>query len=263
LLEARIPGLSEPVSAIALSGFRSLVRAPEGRMMLLTPLIFGVMFGSALIRGSENVPVPFRPLIGLGGMGVVLFGLVQIMVNQFGFDRDGFRVFVLCAASRRDILLGKNLSFAPLAMGLAAITLVAIQILCPLRWDHLLAMPPQYVAMYLLFCPVANLISMYAPMPISAGSMKPANPKFLQMLLQAVMVFTLFPLTMAPMLVPLGVEFFLDYMGWRFGLPICLVVSLAELAVIVLVYRLCLAWEGNLLQTREQQILEAVTGRAA
>ena len=44
----------------------------------------------------------------------VLFGVVQLMANQFGFDRDGFRVFVLSAARRRDILLGKNLSFAPI-----------------------------------------------------------------------------------------------------------------------------------------------------
>ena len=37
LLEAHLPGLSEPVSAIALGGFRSLVRSPEAKMMLLTP----------------------------------------------------------------------------------------------------------------------------------------------------------------------------------------------------------------------------------
>ncbi len=46
----------------------------------------------------------------------MLFGFVQLMANQFGFDRDGFRVFVLCAAPRRDILLGKNLAFVPVAL---------------------------------------------------------------------------------------------------------------------------------------------------
>ena len=67
-------------------------------------------------------------------MAFVLFGVVQLMSNQFGFDRDGFRVFVLSAARRRDILLGKNLSFAPLVLGMAAIVLVVLQVLCPLRW---------------------------------------------------------------------------------------------------------------------------------
>jgi len=231
--------------------------------MLLTPLILGFMFGTALVRGSNQVPVPWRPLIGLGGMGVVLFGLVQIMVNQFGFDRDGFRVFVLSAASRRDILMGKNLSFAPLALGLGGIVLLVIEVMCPLRIDHLLAMVPQYAAMFLLFCLVANLISIYAPVPIAAGSMKPASPKFLQILLQAVMVFSLFPIALLPTLVPLGLEVLVDYLGDRHGVPVCLLVSLAECGVIVLIYRLCLNWQGSLLEAREKQILEVVTGRAA
>ena len=73
----------------------------------------------------------FRPLVAIGGMAFVLFGVVQLMANQFGFDRDGFRVFVLSAARRRDILVGKNLSFAPLVMGMAAIMLLALR--CYLR----------------------------------------------------------------------------------------------------------------------------------
>ena len=87
------------------------------------------------------------------------------MANQFGFDRDGFRVFVLCAASRRDILLGKNLSFAPLVLAMAAILLTVVEVVCPLRFEHLLSMVPQFVSMYLLFCLLTNLISIYAPMP--------------------------------------------------------------------------------------------------
>ncbi len=38
-----------------------------------------------------------RPLCAVGAMALVLFGLMQLMANQFGFDRDGFRVFVLSA----------------------------------------------------------------------------------------------------------------------------------------------------------------------
>ncbi len=100
---------------------------------------------------------------------------MQIMANQFGFDRDGFRVFVLCSASRRDILLGKNLAFAPLALGMAAVLLIVVQVVSPLRIDHVLAMFPQFVSMFLLFCLLTNLISIYAPMHVAAGSMKPSN----------------------------------------------------------------------------------------
>ena len=71
----------------------------------------------ALASSVSDLPESLRPLVAIGGMGVVLFGVLQLMGNQFGFDRDGFRVFVLCAGARRDILLGKNLAFAPVALG--------------------------------------------------------------------------------------------------------------------------------------------------
>src|SRR5258707_1188718 len=83
-----------------------------------------------------------------GGILLVLFGMLQLMANQFGFDRDGFRVFVLCAASRRDILLGKNLSFAPLALGLSALLVILVQVFCPLRLEHFLSMFPQLISMF-------------------------------------------------------------------------------------------------------------------
>ncbi len=68
LVEARIPGLSEPVSAIALGGFRSLVRSPEAKMMLLSPLIMIPIFGSMLWRGRAGIPEVLRPLVAIGGM---------------------------------------------------------------------------------------------------------------------------------------------------------------------------------------------------
>ena len=95
LLEARLPGLSEPVSAIALGGLRSLVRSPEAKMMLLTPVIMIPIFGSMLWRGRHDIPEAHPAAVAIGGMVLVLFGVLQLMGNQFGFDRDGFRVFVL------------------------------------------------------------------------------------------------------------------------------------------------------------------------
>jgi hypothetical protein len=51
-------------------------------------------------------------------------------------------------------------------------------------------------------------------------------------------------------------------MGRGVGIPIYLLLSLLECAVVVFVYRLFLRWEGDLLQAREQKILECVTNRA-
>jgi hypothetical protein len=263
LLEARLPGLSEPVAAVTLASLRSLVRAPEAKMMLLTPVLTGIIFGSVLWNGRHGIPMSIRPLIGLGVMGFVLLGLLQLMGNQFGFDRDGFRVFVLCAARRRDILLGKNLAFAPLAFGIAAIELAIVQVVCPMQLDHFLSMIPLYITMFLLFCFLANLMSIYAPIYIAAGAVNASNPKMSTILMQLVMGLILFPLTQALVLLPLGVEAVLRLQGWMAGAPVCLLLSLAECAVVVIVYRLSLDWQGRLFQEREQSILETVTRRAS
>lgn len=263
LVERRIPSLSEPVSAITLGGVTALLRAPEAKMMLLTPLLFGVIFGSALWKTGAQVPPPFRPLIAVGACGFVLLGLLQIMANQFGFDRDGFRVFVLCAAPRRDILLGKNLSFAPLALGMSATLVIIVEVFCRLRLDHLLAMVPQFVSMFLLFSVVMNLLSIYAPMHLAAGSMKPANPKLVPILIQLVATMVLVPLSLAPTLAPVAIEALLEWQGWSHGVPVFLPLALLECAAVVFIYRFLLGWQGGLLQSREQKILDCVTDRAA
>ena len=262
-LERPLPGLSEPVSAVALAGFRSLLRSPEAKMMLLTPLILSVVAGGALLRSPNALPPALRPLMAWGAMVMVLFGMLQLMANQFGFDRDGFRVFVLCAASRRDILLGKNLAFFPLAAVMAAMLLVLLEVLCPLRVDQLLAMVPQFVSMFLLFCLLVNLSSIYAPIYIAAGTMKPANPKILVVLLQLAMFTFLFPISQLPTLLPLGIEALSEQLGWTRGVPIFLLLALAECAAVVFLYRGILAWQGGLLERGEQRILQVVTKPAS
>ena len=69
-------------------------------------------------------------------------------------------------------------------------------------------------------------------------------------------------LTQAPALLPLAIETVLRLLGRTAGLPVCLLLSLVECALAVLVYRLLVDWQGGLLQVREQKILEAVTNRA-
>ena len=117
-------------------------------------------------------------------------------------------------ANRRDILLGKNLVFAPVVFVLAMVMLGLVEYFCPLRLDHLVAMFPQYLSMYLLFCLFTNLFSIYAPIYISAGSLKPPNPKLRTVLLQLVMFMVLFPLTQGVSLLPLGAEAASNFLEW-------------------------------------------------
>ena len=81
-------------------------------------------------------------------------------------------------------------------------------------------------------------------------------------LVQLLMFLVLFPIVEGVTLLPLGIEAVLRALGWGKGIPICLLLTLAELAVAVVLYHFSLRWLGDLFQTREQRILDVVTSRA-
>jgi ABC-2 type transport system permease protein len=261
MLEWRLPWLSEQASAVALGGLRSLTRAPEAKMMLLSPILLVIIFSGMFLAHSFEPPDMVRPLMAFGGVSMILLTMIQLVGNQFGFDRGGFRVYVLSAAPRREVLLGKNMATAPLALGLSAVILVLLQTAFPMRVDYFLAAIPQAFTMYLLFCLLANWLSIYAPSLVRSGSFKPASPKGFALLLQFAFLF-LFPWALVPALLPLGIEFGLNQLGWLKGWPICLALSVLECAAVVAVYRLVLTWQGRALQAREQKILAVVTPKA-
>lgn len=261
LLEAKIPGLSEQAAAIALSTFRGLLRAPETKMMLLGPILLVVIFGGIFLAQSPTVPEMVRPLMAFGAMAMSLLTMIQFVGNQFGFDRNGFRVFVLSSAPRSEILLGKNLAVAPIALAIGLSMVVLLQIFTPMRFDHFLAFLFQAVSMFLLFCIVANGMSILAPLPIPAGSFKPTSIKGIPLLMQFAFLFV-FPMVMGPTLLPLAFEALSEGLGWTQGIPIYLLLSILECLAVILAYRLLLHWEGLWLQSREQKIIEVVTTKA-
>ncbi len=276
LLEWRLPWVSEPAAAVALGGFRSLVRAPEAKMMLLTPLIMVVVFGSLFMSGAFTpkkskdskdaqeslqqfiMPEFVPPLMAYGAMSMALLSIGQFVGNQFGFDRDGFRALVLSVAPRRQILLGKNLAFAPLGLGLGLIVSALVQVIYPVRIDVFLAEVPQLLSMYLLFCMVANWLSIMAPMSIRAGTMKPVNPKVFTVLLHVFSVM-LYPVVLAPVLLPLLAHLLVEEVAGIRYLPVDLVLSVLLCVLVFFLYQAVLAWEGRLLRKRELTILEAAT----
>lgn len=263
LLEGNLPWLSEQAAVITLAAFRSLLRAPEAKMLLLSPILLLIVFGSMfLAAGRTDFPEMARPLLGFGAMVMVLFSMSQVLGNQFGFDRDGFRVFVLSPARRRDILLGKNLAVAPIALAMAGAAAVLVQVIYPMRFDLFLALAPRFVSMYLLYCLAANTLSILVPIRIAPGSFQPAQPKGLAILLQLIFMF-LCPAVLGLTLLPLGIEVAAEAMGWRYGMPLDLFFSVLECAVIICIYALLLGLQGNWLQAREQRILQIVTTRAA
>lgn len=258
LLGLSIPWLSEPAAGIALASLRALTRAPEARMLLLSPIIMVFIFGGMYWRSSTELPMMARALPAIGAIGMILLSLMQLVGNQFGFDRGGFRVYILSPAPRRAILLGKNLGLMPAAFVLVLPLFAVVQFFSPMRLDHLLALFPQFVTMYLLYCLVANVLSIYAPLRMASGSMKAASTKLVPTLLHMAFGGAM-PIALAPTMLPLGLECLLEWLEWSYGVPIYLILISAECAAVVWLYRRLIDWEGGLLQRREQAILETVT----
>lgn len=257
-VERKVAWVSEYAGAIAVTGLRGLTRAPEAKFMLLSPLVMIFIFGGSMFRQRTNPPEFVRPLIAAGSFTFMLFMLVGMIGNQFAFDRSGFRTFVLSPAPRRDILLGKNLATAPFAIGFMFIAAIAMQIAYPMRVDHYLALLLQMAPMYLIFCLLGNILSILAPMPVAAGSMKPLKPKATTIFIHMGFMF-LIPIALAPTLVPLGIEFLLSQSGWLPWFPAYLLLTIVEVILVVWFYSWLITGQGRLLQRREQRILETVT----
>ena len=262
LVERRLPWVNENVSAVATAGFRSLTRAPEAKMAFLAPAIMVVVFGGLVASGGGDPPPEFRPLIvfAAGGMIMLIAGL-QLLANMFGYDRAGFRAYVLSPLPRRDILLGKNLAVAPLVLGLGLIGYVVVGAVFPMRVDHYPAVLAQILSAFLVLCMLSNVLAILTPIPLAPGSLQPAKVKVTPVLMQMA-VMMLLPVAVLPVLAPYGLEVLLDQTGVVKGVPISLPLSLLVLALVGLAYRLVVGWQGAWLMAREQKILEVVTSRA-
>ena len=262
-LEIRLPWVSEQASVVALATFRSLTRAPEAKMVLLSPLIMIFVFGASVLRLSSRPGEYARPLMATAVLCMILFGMGQLAGNQFSFDRSGFRNFVLAAAPRREILLGKNLALAPLILGLAFLAVIVLQVYFPMRLDYFLAALCQMITMFLLYCMYSNFVSILNPTATTAGSLRPAVKPSGKTILFTLLTFVIFPFALAPSLIPLGLEFGLRRLGLLPGLSIFLLFSLFEVLAVGYLYSWVLNRQGELLQSRELKILDVVSAKSA
>ncbi|HEX4612436.1 MAG TPA: hypothetical protein VH092_29855 [Urbifossiella sp.] len=262
LVERRLPWVSEYASAVATAGFRSMTRAPEAKMAALTPLIMVVIFGGLAASAGGDPPVPVRPLLAYGVAAMVLFlSGAQLLGNPFGYDRAGFRAFVLSPAPRGDILLGKNLAAAPLLLGLGLLGLLLAGAVYPMRADHYPAVLAQVLSTYLIVCMLFNVVAIAAPIPLAPGSLQPASIKIGPVLLQ-LLIMSFLPVALLPVLAPYGLEVLLDQLDVIRGVPVSLPLSLGVLVLTGLTYRWVVRRQGEWLTAREQAILEVVAARA-
>jgi len=266
-VERQIRGVPDPAAAVALGMLRSLLRSPEGKMLLLAPLLLLGLFSVGLFAGRlRGVPEPVRPMLALGAISLTMLCFIQLLCNTFGIDRDGFRALVLSPCRRRDILLGKNLAFAVPALGVCLLTLAILQVLQPMPCLHFLGSLLQMLIGFMLCSLLGNWLSIFLPAAIGAGSLKPAKARVSTILIHVVMAM-LSPLVLLPGVACLSAELLLDELQVPASLgvnvlPVYLLLSLLECGLVLWIYRRCLDVQARWLERREQSILEVVTSRA-
>jgi ABC-2 type transport system permease protein len=257
-LEKQVPLVSDDVAALALATFRGFTRAPEVKMALFTNiLVLVALAGVMFAQGGKTTNVAAQLFIGVAAVGITFFGLIQLMFNQFGYDRDGFRALVLLPTRRRDVLLGKNLALVPVVLFLGLGLLALLAVLARLPILVVLAAGFQLLAMFLLLCIVGNFLSALVPYRISAGSLKPAKPPLKVVLIILVAQFFL-PVLMIPVFIPPALGMLSAHLDWLPGALVDAILSLLLLELTLFLYRAALNPLGRLLDRREKQILQVV-----
>ena len=258
-VEWRLPRVPEDASALAFAQLRSMSRAPEIKMLLAMNILMVLLVPILIFmqRGS-SLPEAGKPFVATGAVAMVMFGLIQLVCNQFGHDRDGFRGLVLLPTPRDRLLLGKNLAVFPIAATITALLLLCVLLLAKLPLVLVLAGVLQFSAAFLVLCVGGNLVSVLAPYRIASGSLKPTKMPLTKTLLM-IGLHMLFVLALFPLFIPPALGWGLGWLGWLPATLANLVLSAALAALAVWIYLLALSPTGRLLQRRETEILRAVT----
>jgi ABC-2 type transport system permease protein len=260
-LERSLPFVPEQSAALALSTFRSLLRAPEVKMAWATTIIVTVILGISIFsRGGGRFAVPevAKSFVATGSVIFSVFFLIQFFTNFFGFDRDGFRALILSPADRRFILLGKNLAVLPIGIifGGLFFTLVAIRLHPPV--ETIFATLLQLGSVLLIAGIGGNLLSILAPYRIQPGSMKPTKMPGLATIVLVISQM-LFPTVMLPVFFGPLLELLWRHWNLPAFVPINLVFSAAFFFFTAFIYWIALRQLGSLLQRRETKILRVIT----
>jgi ABC-2 type transport system permease protein len=261
MIGARLPWISEGASAVSMATLRSWTRATEMKMALLTPIFMVVIFGRMFTRAGDASEL-MRPLTTSGMAAfIMIFAMLGPMGNQFGYDRAGFRAFVLSPTPRRDLLLGKNLAALPFALAMMIVVVGLSQWFKPMRIDHFAGVLFQLIPMYLVFCLACNLLSVASPITLKPGSGMPVPHQGVRSF-GPLLLMVVSPFAIGLTLMPWAAEALFYYLNWFQWFPAYLVLGAIQGVVIVLLYRWLLDWQGGLLQRRERTILEIVAAKA-
>lgn len=258
-LEGDLPLVSGDVAVAAKAFWRSMVRAPEMKMALLGPFIMAVIIGAMFLSrefsgGSRHA----APLIAIGVTLFSMSGVMQIVFNVFGWDREGFRALVLSPIDRGQLLLAKNIALFPLLTLLGLLLYVGVSILMKMNPVFWIGGLFQIVCAAIILFIVGNLISIKLPYRIQIGSLKPTRMPVKNVLVMLGLTL-LFPFYMLPVLVGPAIGMIAGFVGSDIAILLNIGVSAVMCLFVIGVYGLSKKHMGKLLQADEGKILQIVT----
>jgi ABC-2 type transport system permease protein len=259
LLERHLPGIPEEATALALATVRSLSRATEVKIALASMIPLVLIYTGMMFFSKSPVPTNGTQLFYATGIALLPFlGVLQLLNNQFGFDRSGFRSLVLSPAPRWQILLGKNLALLPLALGFWLIYVALAGFVRHVPPVILLAALVQFLAAFLLLSLYGSFLSIVMPMRVAAGSLKPTKVASARLFL-GMLFFLLLMVVALPVILPAILALVFSGADSALGALEMVLFSVVELAILGVLYPFGLRRLGRLLQRREKDILRTVT----
>ena len=204
---------------MTVASLRSVLRAPEAKLMLLSPVIMMFIFGGMFFNQRNAPPELVRPLIASGGFTFIFFMMLSMVGNQFSFDRAAFEHTCSHRRLEKTSCWERTLPWP----------------LCPGIHDHLTAL-----ALSIRLSHAHRPLSRIADSDgadvsrVLHGWKYPFDhcadadcrrfdetrkPKATTILIHTAFVF-IFPLALSPTLIPLGIEFLLHSLEYSCGSPL-------------------------------------------
>jgi hypothetical protein len=180
----RLPAVTPATSAVAVNQVRLALRTPRGRAMIFSPIVVFVMCAVLMMRGgSEGLElgaIRLQSGIGLAAFAsfVSLLAILPIAMNQFAIDRAGLTMALLAPLKTHEILAGKAIANALVAAIPASVCFAGALIRFPSGNPALwLSIPLTLAASYLLFAPIAAILSAIFPRAVDLNSIgRGSNP---------------------------------------------------------------------------------------
>jgi hypothetical protein len=252
-----IPFVSPGVGAIFEKELRYVMRNAQLRMMTLMPLVLIAIrlmnrrpFDPEGIQGSAYAADFFKygeGLMATAGILYVFLILSGLFCNQFAFEHGGMRTLIISPIDRKNILLGKNLAISTVAVIFSAALLLVNQLV----FRDLTLRALFFAALsFLTFVPLMSVLGNWFSVRF------PKRMKFGKRLnVSGVVGLLLIPMIIVLALVPLAAA----AVGYLAQSLLIEYVTLAILAVLSAgFYLLAIQAQGDSLQQRELEILEAV-----